>query len=269
MIRPVVLFVAARLVCGAAGPARVEYQPVAPQLIQQRLEMVPQSLAKRRDALLSLFREVGCEPAEQKVPHSKAGNLICTMPGATPSAIVVGGHFDYIDRGTGAIDDWSGAVLLPSLYQSLKDVPRRHTYIFVAFAAEEEGLVGSNEYVKKLSPEQKSSIHAMINLECLGTSAPKVWATRADKRLLGAYIQIARALQIEPAASNVDEVGMDDSFPFTGAKIPVLTIHSVTSASWPLLHSRRDTLMAIHAGDYFASYKLAAELLALLDSTVE
>lgn len=66
---------------------------------------------------------MGCEVTEQRVPHSKAPNLICTLAGETASTIVVGGHFDFVARGWGAVDDWSGAVMLPSLYESLN--PRR------------------------------------------------------------------------------------------------------------------------------------------------
>jgi Iap family predicted aminopeptidase len=241
-----------------------------PQVIQQRLEMAPRSLVERKATLISLFRDAGCEVTEQRVPRSsKAGNLICTLPGEGQSAIVVGGHFDFIKTGTGAIDDWSGAVMLPSLYQSLKSHPRHHRYIFIAFAEEETGLWGSAEYVKKLSPDEKRSIHAMINLECLGTNPPKVWATRADKDLLRAYIRVARSLQLEPVASNVDKVGDDDSHSFKDAKIPVLTIHSLTTETFRLLHSPRDTVQAIHPDDYYISYRLATVLLSFLDTVVE
>ena len=270
MHRPILLLLAAPLVCGAADSVRIEFQTVSPALIQQRIENLPATLGKRKGALIALFREVGCEITEQRVRQSKAaGNLICTLAGETQDAIVVGGHYDFVTRGRGAVDDWSGSVMLPSLYQSLKSLPRRHTYIFVAFSGEEEGLFGSKEYVKELSAEQRSSIRAMVNLECLGTTAPKVWASRADKRLLAAYVQVARALQIEPAAFNADKVAMDDSFPFTDAKIPVLTIHSVTNDTYPLLHTARDNLTAIHPGDYYSAYHLAAMLLAFLDSAVE
>ena len=63
-------------------------------------------------------------------------NVICTLKGSVPDegAIVVGGHFDLVEVGTGAVDDWSGAVLLPSLYQTLTAQPHRHDFVFVAFA---------------------------------------------------------------------------------------------------------------------------------------
>ena len=43
--------------------------------------------------------------------------------------------------------------------------PRQHTNVFVAFAGEERGLVGSSRYVKNLTPEQKGLIRAFVNLD--------------------------------------------------------------------------------------------------------
>ncbi len=264
--RPALFFVIPLTVAVAADSVRLEFHTLSPQVIEQRLETVPQTLAERKAVLVSLFHEVGCETAEQPVPHSKAPNLICTLPGETGSTIVVGGHFDFITKGTGAFDDWSGVVMLPSLYETLKSLPRHHRFVFVAFAAEEDGLFGSKEYVKKLSPEEKTAIHGMINLECLGATGPKVWASRADQHLLADYTRAAQALNLPAVASNVDNVGDDDSHPFLQAKIPVLTIHSVTQETIGLLHNSRDNLKAIHPGDYYDSYRLAATLLALLDA---
>jgi hypothetical protein len=262
------LFSCLALIVSAQDSVHLELDTLPRAIIQQRLEENPRTLATREAALIALFHDSGCEAAEEKVPGAAAPNLICVLPGETGSTIVVGGHFDFAGRGTGAVDDWSGAVLLPSLLQSLKTRPRRHRLVFVAFAGEERDLLGSRQYVKKLSPQEKREIHAMINLECLGTTSPKVWASRADKQLLESYVRAAQALGFEAAASNVDAVGDDDSHPFLDAKIPVLTIHSVTQQTLALLHSPRDTVRAIIPDEYYAAYRLAATFLALLDSTL-
>ena len=262
------------LACAAvAQPARLEFEQLKPPLIQQRLESLSRNVSERRAILEALFREAGCDGANlsaQKVPGSKQPNVVCRLPSADPDAttIVIGGHFDLADRGSGAVDDWSGAVLLPSLYQSLCRLPRKHAYTFVAFAAEETGLHGSSEFVKRLSKEQKAHIHAMINLECLGVSQPKVWASRADKHLLEGYARVAQALGVELRGSNVEKVGDDDSHPFLAAKIPVLTLHSITQETLPILHSMRDQVSAIHSGDYYAAYRVMAAYLTFLDTWV-
>jgi Zn-dependent M28 family amino/carboxypeptidase len=251
-----------------AQTSSVEFLLIKEPVIRQRLEMVSRKLPERRATLEKLFTDQGCDIATQPVRGSKEPNVICTLNGTDPAAgvIVVGGHFDLITAGMGAIDDWSGSVMLPSLYQSLKGQPRRHDYVFVAFAAEETGLHGSHEYVNKLTNEQRLTIRAMINLECLGLEGPKVWGSRADPKLLEAYARVIGALHIPPAVVNVEKVGMDDSYPFHDAKIPTLTIHSITQKTLPWLHSSQDKASAIRPEDYYATYRAVATLLAYLDS---
>jgi aminopeptidase-like protein len=263
----------AALACLAQpDPPKVVFDALKPEIVQQRLEAVPRKLADRKATLESLFQEAGCDGdrfAEQPVAHSKAPNLICTLPGDTDSEIVVGGHLDSIEIGMGAVDDWSGAALLPSLYQSLKSRPRRHRFIFVGFAAEEEGLIGSHAFVRKLERDEIRRIHAMINLECLGVGPPEVWVSRADKRLLDAYAVVASVVHVQMRGMNVDRVGDDDSHPFLNVGVPVLTMHSLTSQTLPLIHHSSDQVSAIRPDDYYTAYRMAAAYLAYLDTALE
>lgn len=162
---------------------------------------------------------------------------------------------------------WSGASLLPSLYQSLKSQPRQHTYVFIAFAGEERGLVGSSKYVKHLTAEQKQMMGAFINLECLGLSPVKVWINRSNRVLVARLAQVAKTVGVSPQGVNVDQVGDDDTHPFLSAHVPVISIHSVTQETWPILHSARDRLEAIKSDEYYDAYKLIAYYLAYLDLT--
>lgn len=257
---------------GQSYPTRVEIAALPPGIIQSRLESVTPKVADRRSKLETLFREAGCDGeslSEQALLHRKDPNIVCVLPGRAKTTIVVGGHYDVAGKSTGAVDDWSGAVLLPSLYQGLKTKTRRHTFVFIAFAAEEDGLVGSSDYVKQLSEEERKSIGAMINLECLGVSPPKVWASRANKDLLKLYVRAVAVLGIKPEASNLDQLGDDDSYPFLKARIPVLTIHSITRETLPILHSPSDRLDVIRPDDYFSAYRLAATFLTALDEAPE
>jgi Zn-dependent M28 family amino/carboxypeptidase len=251
-----------------ALPQSIEISLLKPAVIQQRLEMVSQKLPERRATLEALFTGEGCAVTTQPVRKSKQPNLICTLKGSDEPAgvIVVGGHFDLAEVGMGAIDDWSGAVLLPSLYETLKNKPRRHTFVFVAFAAEEVGMHGSQEYVDKLTREERTTIRAMINLECLGMNSPEIWASRADPQLRDAYARVVNFFKLPPLGVNVDKVGDDDSHPFRDARIPTLTLHSITQETFPLLHTSKDKVSAIHPSDYYDAYRVAATLLAYLDT---
>lgn len=239
---------------------------VVENLIKERLEKGEVSAKKRQETIRELFEAVGCAAREQPI-DKHSGNVICTLPGETKSTVVVGGHFDFASRGKGIVDDWSGASLLPSLYQSLKNKPRKHTYVFVAFAGEERGLMGSSLYVKKMTVEQKSELIAFVNLECVGVTPAKIWLSRADRNLAERLLEVAHSFRFPLHAVNVEQVGDDDSRPFLRAKFPVITIHSITQETLPILHSERDSMHAIQFKDYYDTYKLVAFYLAYLDVT--
>ncbi len=122
-------FVLIAFVCALAQLSLA--QSVAVSLVDEagvkaRLESGAVGTGKRQGTIRSLFESVGCAVTEQAVDKF-ASNVICTLPGETAEEIVVGGHFDFIDKGSGIVDDWSGTSLLPSLYEALMSQSRRHT----------------------------------------------------------------------------------------------------------------------------------------------
>ena len=170
-----------------------------PPVVERRLAAVRDATREREQALRDLFIEAGCSDdklVEQKVKHSKTPNVICSMPGQIESTIIVGAHFDCRQRGKGVVDNWSGASLLPSLFESLKATPRRHNFVFVGFTDEELGLVGSRFYVRQLSKEDLKQISAMVNLDSLGTGTTKMETDRADKRLTNARSRCAVTIKL-------------------------------------------------------------------------
>jgi hypothetical protein len=66
----------------------------------------------------------------------------------------------------------------------------------------------------------------------------------------------------------VEKVGTTDSDPFRDAKIPVLTIHSVTQDTFHILHTADDNFSAIKMDDYYDTYCLVALYLSYLDTMV-
>lgn len=218
----------------------------------------------RQSTLEASFHAVGCAPATLSVTKSTA-NVMCTLPGEDAETIIVGAHFDFVERGQGMVDNWSGAALLPSLYETLKSELLHHTFRFVGFAGEEQGLAGSTRYVKELNATERTNLRAYINLECLGLSPVSVWASRADPVLLRRWTEIAGALKMPVAAVNVEQVGDDDSHPFLRAKVPVITIHSLTQETLPLLHTRRDQAAAVDMNRYYDAYRAVAFYLRYLD----
>lgn len=256
---------------GLAQAAPAEIQAVPRETIEQRLRRSSRSNWARETELRKIFEEAGCSGdrlSEQRVMAGAPPNLACLLAGTTNSTIIVGAHSDLKGGGQGVLDDWSGAALLPSLFQTLRHSTRKHTFIFVGFTAEEQHMKGSRFYVKHLNAEEAGKIRAMVNLDCIGASSPAVWTHHADPNLVTILYEMAR--EGNYALRNVDLVRMyDDAMQFRKPGIPTLSIHSLTGDTVHALHSRRDNLSAIDLDHYDASYRLIACYLAYLDSALE
>ena len=255
-------------VAGTGLLAQLHFSLLDRHIVEQRLQSYQGDDSVREATLKSLFQTAGCSHgklSEQPVLRSKLPNLICVLPGNSNSVIVVGAHFDHIDKGSGVVDNWSGASLLPSLYQAVRAAPRRHTFFFIGFCAEEQGLVGSRFYVNSLSPDEVKQITAMVNMDTLGLGPTEVWTSRSDKNLTRALNGVAQALKLPLSGVNVDAYGQSDEEAFIDRKVPVVIVHSLTQETIPVLHSRRDIYSAIHFDDYYDSYRLLSAYLTFLD----
>ncbi|HXH67264.1 MAG TPA: M28 family peptidase [Candidatus Limnocylindrales bacterium] len=247
----------------------VRYNPVSRELIETRLGKYKGNDQQRETTLKQLFAEAGCDDqhlSEQPVKGSKMPNVVCLLPGSSDKVIIVGAHFDHISEGDGVVDNWSGASLLPSLYQAIKIEPRNHTYIFIGFTDEEKGEVGSHFYARNMTKEQVSVTDAMVNMDTLGLAPTEVWVSHSDKQLTGALIYIAKQLNVPVTGANVD-FASTDSVQFSDRKIPSITIHSLTQETWNarILHSSKDKLSAMNLDNYYQTYKLLAAYIAFLD----
>jgi hypothetical protein len=245
--------------------ADLKYVLVSREIVMQRLQDAPMKNSDRVTELEKMFREAGCNPTEEPVKGLHQPNVLCVLPGSSDSMIVVGGHLDHVEEGTGVIDDWSGASMLPSLYQSLASHPRTHTFLFIGFAGEEDGLVGSDFYTKNLKLEQRKQIAAMVNLECLGIGKTELWTSHSEPILIRMLVALAQSMKIPLGGINVEQVGTTDSESFARYHIPRITITAITQNTLQLLHTRKDNIAAINPELYYESYRLIAPYLVLLD----
>ena len=113
-----------------------------------------------------------------------AANVIGILEGSDPvlknEAIVIGAHYDHLGRGGegslapkegdvhhGADDNASGTAGVLELARIFSAQKPRRTIVFAAFSGEEEGLLGSNYYVKN-PPVPLANTIAMINMDMIG-----------------------------------------------------------------------------------------------------
>src|ERR1700693_576234 len=231
------------LATGARLQAQFRFQVLNPEVIEGRLKSFKGNDSQRQATVKALFHEAGCTGenlTEQPVKGLKQSNVICVLPGSTSAVILIGAHFDHADVGEGVVDNWTGASLLPSLYQALNTQRRRHTFLFLAFAGEEKGLVGSRFYVQSLTEEQAKKIDATVIMDTLGLGPTEMWVSRSDKRLVNLLYGMSQLLKLPLSGVNVDKVGMSDEEPFIKRNIPAIIIHSLTQKTLHVVHSARD-----------------------------
>ena len=108
----------------------------------------------------------------RNIGEQVSGNVIAEVPGTDPSAgiVLIGGHLDSWDLGTGAIDDGAGVAITAAAAKRIMDAgqPRR-TIRLVWFGAEEVGLWGGKDYAATHAQER----HAIAAESDFG--AGRVW----------------------------------------------------------------------------------------------
>jgi hypothetical protein len=248
----------------------VDLIDIAP--MEQRLQAFPLKNEERQARARLLFEDVKC-PKILEVPLGKKdvpANVVCVFPGENQKMIWVGAHFDKVSAGEGKIDNATGVVLLSALAKSLASAPRRHTFVFSAFAEEEKGLLGSAALVKKgiegvKGKELMAGISGMVNIDSVGAGATAVALSSSDKEFVGIAFNLAEQLQLGLRSVNVDQVGQSDGASFQKQGVRVIEFHSLDNSNWQILHSAKDTMEAFRGKEYHETYKLLAFFLAQLD----
>lgn len=165
-------------------------------------------------------------------------NVLGWLPGSDPAlaeeVVVVGAHYDHIGVGLrgrvgyGADDNASGTAGLLEIVQALVAARPRRSVLFCAFAAEEDGMIGSRRLAQEL-PVSRERVVAMVNLDMIGRGDPKevVCMGFAANPAMRRVVKRAKALARTGVRklSEVDEPGLfrrSDHFSFHEVGIPVV-----------------------------------------------
>ncbi len=97
-------------------------------------------------------------------------NVIAELPGVNDDNVVMAGaHLDSVPAGPGINDNGSGSAALLELGQTLSKLEPQNTIRLAWWAAEEVGLVGSNQYVAGLSQAEKDRIALYLNFDMVAS----------------------------------------------------------------------------------------------------
>ena len=159
---------------GASGIVLLEETKLTHRISTKLTDYV--TLLVMRTALNSFSKIIEVKIDQEFLPTYTSQNVIGKITGTTSpdSILVFSAHYDHLGRMgkdvyfPGANDNASGVAMLLNLAEHYKKNAPEKTIVFMAFGAEESGLLGSKYYSENpLFPLK--NINFLINLDLMGT----------------------------------------------------------------------------------------------------
>jgi aminopeptidase S len=150
-------------------------------------------------------------------------NLTAEIVGQDPSKVVmVGAHLDSVEAGPGINDNGSGsAAVLETALALKKALPNPAVTIrFAWWSGEEQGLLGSQDYVDNLSSGQLSAIQGYLNLDMIGSPNAGYFVYDDDPTIESRYQDYFASIDV-PTEIETEGDGRSDHAPFKDAGVPV------------------------------------------------
>src|SRR3954471_22095222 len=112
--------------CFAASPGSVRadgFEYSTKEQVFAETQAPPCPNADRLSAVVDLFKRYGATDSDINIrDEHKIKNVVVTLAGAGPGYLVVGAHYDKVAAGCGALDNWTGIVLLAHAYKTLRQL---------------------------------------------------------------------------------------------------------------------------------------------------
>lgn len=182
----------------------------------------------------------------QTLPDAVSHNVIADIKGTEfpEQVIIVSGHLDSWDLGTGAIDDAAGVAVAMQVAQLIKQLglrPKR-TIRVIAWMNEENGLVGGRTYARNQQPNLANHIAA---IESDGGAGHPLGYSFSGKPEIQAFLAPASAiLQASGAglARRTDNSPEADISPLFAGGVPAFGLWQDGRTYFNYHHTEADTL---------------------------
>ena len=205
------------------------------------------------------------------LPDAESANVIAELKGrlSPEQFVVIGGHLDSWDLGTGAIDDGAGvAVSMETLriLKKLKVRPQR-TIRAVLFMNEENGNRGGKAYADAHQNELTRHVAAIESDG--GAGSPLGFGLTAGDGALARVAALAQALRSVGSAQDVKAGGGGvDIGPMRLAGVPLLSLRQDMTYYFDYHHTAADTLDKVDRRD-LADNAVAMAYMALALANLE
>jgi hypothetical protein len=198
-----------------------------------------------------------------------SGNVIAEVPGRDPSLppILVGGHLDSWDMGTGAIDDASGVAIATAAAKRIMDAgqPLR-TIRVIWFGSEEIGLFGGEDYRKRYG---KLPHYAMLESDFGADKIYKVDSKLGEARKDEARMIGAALAPLGIVTGSFTEADGSDIGPMIADGQPAVGLSQDGTRYFDLHHTSNDTLDKIDPAQLRQNVAAWTATLAVLSGDIE
>jgi hypothetical protein len=234
--------------------------------MQKDLQKIPCQPKKRLNAVRDLFAKMGATSSDASVEKSGgAKNYVVRREGAGPDMIVIGAHYDFAKEGCGAVDNWTGVVMLAHMYRTISHMKPSKTVLFVAFDQEEVGRIGSRAMVQSILKTGISHYCAMLNFDSFGMGEPFALQQSSSLKLIQLGAVLADGLQVPFYQKEIKDTDSDSSS-FLKQGIPAITLSGLSDGWAWVLHTRKDQQNAISTVSVFAGYRLGLSMWSSIDA---
>jgi aminopeptidase YwaD len=233
---------------------------------------VPTVMVSYNDALDILRRGGGRAKVSVKSAEirSRSRNIVAVIPGSERPEewICLGGHYDTIPPGNpGAVDNSAGVACVAEVAAQLARTRPKRTIVFAAFGAEELGILGSFNFMKRRKA-LKDRFKVYINIDLVGAVLGiNYYAVDGPVELRDYFATMAREMGIGMKEYR-DPFG-SDHWPFNLLGIPSVNFARLITQDEALMHTPLDTPGLVDAAHIAEFGGLALELTDRLANAVE
>lgn len=209
----------------------------------------------------------------QFIPSYSTNNVIGYIPGTTnpDSFIVFTAHYDHLGRMgkktifPGANDNASGTAMIIDLarYYSKPENKIAKSILFIAFAGEEAGLVGSKYYVENpLLPIDK--IRFLINLDLMGNGEDGIMVVNGEihEKEFGMLDSLNNQYQLLKTIGKRGTAKNSDHYWFSHRGVPAFFLY--TTGGSKAYHDIYDVAEKLPLTEFEDVKKLLAEFVSIL-----